>query len=414
MKMFEDKRTWIDHEMENHWRSWSCCVCEFTSDQQSDVKSHLERSHPEILSEEGGHAMIYITSRPLDYIDASRCILCDWCQVLTSKGSATMVSRASFMGHLAHHLEQMALFALPREEPGGHSGSINSSHAANCGSQASQIAVNSSLAGNESLIELATRAGTKKPSSPTHQILESQAAAFITSSQAFSSQSQDRDAIFAWMARGEPHDHEDMLNRAETSEHSGHNEIAHSEIVQVDTELFAILTKAAALCDVWDASHEGFKFAMHAIFARLKMCSVGTPYNDSVAISRALDDYAAILLELESLVIYLEATSAGPKRWVLVAAWREHVGKLQEKASDAHNRLGTALKLRAATKGQSNTRTMARTRKYVACEHFFKVLKSDTHLIVWNCDMCHSGPHWWIHECTNCQQKACQSCRAKT
>lgn len=47
------------------------------------------------------------------------------------------------------------------------------------------------------------------------------------------------------------------------------------------------------------------------------------------------------------------------------------------------------------------------------CEHTFKVIKSDTTLILWNCNMCHSGPHWWIYECAKCKLKACKTCSAK-
>ncbi|KAF2762318.1 hypothetical protein EJ05DRAFT_205445 [Pseudovirgaria hyperparasitica] len=35
------------------------------------------------------------------------------------------------------------------------------------------------------------------------------------------------------------------------------------------------------------------------------------------------------------------------------------------------------------------------------CQHSFQVIKSDTTLIVWNCQLCHSGPHWYIYECRN-------------
>jgi len=47
------------------------------------------------------------------------------------------------------------------------------------------------------------------------------------------------------------------------------------------------------------------------------------------------------------------------------------------------------------------------------CEHGFKVIKSDTTLILWNCNMCHSGPHWFIHECSKCKLKACKPCSEK-
>ncbi|KAF2122376.1 hypothetical protein BDV96DRAFT_482444 [Lophiotrema nucula] len=47
------------------------------------------------------------------------------------------------------------------------------------------------------------------------------------------------------------------------------------------------------------------------------------------------------------------------------------------------------------------------------CQHNFKMIKSDTTLIQWNCNMCHSGPHWYIYECSNCKLKTCRPCAAK-
>jgi len=137
MLMFEQKRAWIDHEMEKHFRSWLCYLCKFSSDKQSEVTLHLERHHPETLSGELQHIMTYMTSRPLDYLDASRCKLCDWDKSLSSKDSNTTVSRASFMGHSSHHLEQLALFAIPRIDPGEISGSLGTKRAAVDDSQVS-------------------------------------------------------------------------------------------------------------------------------------------------------------------------------------------------------------------------------------------------------------------------------------
>ncbi|KAM0724185.1 hypothetical protein Q7P37_000067 [Cladosporium fusiforme] len=77
--------------------------------------------------------------------------------------------------------------------------------------------------------------------------------------------------------------------------------------------------------------------------------------------------------------------------------------------------LSTAFKIYQLTReAGNNTKTktveMAKPGK---CEHTFKVIKSDTTLILWNCNMCHSGPHWWIYECAKCKLKACKTCSAK-
>lgn len=44
------------------------------------------------------------------------------------------------------------------------------------------------------------------------------------------------------------------------------------------------------------------------------------------------------------------------------------------------------------------------------CSHNFKVIKSDTSLIQWMCNLCHSGPHWFIFECRYCKLKTCRLC----
>ncbi|UPX10177.1 uncharacterized protein EKO05_0000848 [Ascochyta rabiei] len=49
----------------------------------------------------------------------------------------------------------------------------------------------------------------------------------------------------------------------------------------------------------------------------------------------------------------------------------------------------------------------------VNCQHSFKVVKSDTTVVVWNCNMCHSGPHSLIYECSSCKLKTCQACASK-
>ncbi|KAF1811666.1 hypothetical protein P152DRAFT_398824 [Eremomyces bilateralis CBS 781.70] len=48
-----------------------------------------------------------------------------------------------------------------------------------------------------------------------------------------------------------------------------------------------------------------------------------------------------------------------------------------------------------------------------SCSHEFVMIKSDTTIVLWNCNLCHSGPHWYIWECTKCKFKACRPCSVK-
>lgn len=216
MAMFEQKHSWIDHEMEKHWRSWFCCLCKFSSDQQSEVTMHLEQHHPETLSTEPTDTMTYMTSRPLDYLDASRCPLCDWDKSLASRNSVTTVSCASFMGHLAQHLEQLALFAIPRVNSGEASGSLNSNHAANQDSQVSQSTDNSKLPREERSIGSTIKADpTGSTSSSTREPLpgvDSKPVSLVTIR--LLAEPRSDDATVAWMDRTGAHNSEVVTSKA--------------------------------------------------------------------------------------------------------------------------------------------------------------------------------------------------------
>ncbi|KAK0734712.1 hypothetical protein B0T26DRAFT_633936 [Lasiosphaeria miniovina] len=44
------------------------------------------------------------------------------------------------------------------------------------------------------------------------------------------------------------------------------------------------------------------------------------------------------------------------------------------------------------------------------CAHSFKIIKSGTTLLQWNCWICCSGPHWWIFQCRYCGATWCRPC----
>ncbi|EAT79171.2 hypothetical protein SNOG_13287 [Parastagonospora nodorum SN15] len=48
------------------------------------------------------------------------------------------------------------------------------------------------------------------------------------------------------------------------------------------------------------------------------------------------------------------------------------------------------------------------------CTHSFKVIKSDTTIVSWNCNICHTGPYQSVYECQNCKLKTCRPCAAKS
>ena len=52
----------------------------------------------------------------------------------------------------------------------------------------------------------------------------------------------------------------------------------------------------------------------------------------------------------------------------------------------------------------------AKTMPSVLCAHNFALLKSDSTLVQWACQLCYSGPHWWIFECRYCKLHTCRTC----
>ena len=47
------------------------------------------------------------------------------------------------------------------------------------------------------------------------------------------------------------------------------------------------------------------------------------------------------------------------------------------------------------------------------CHHSFKVIKFDDVGVIWNCNICHSGPHSLIYSCSNCNLRSCRPCASK-
>lgn len=45
-----------------------------------------------------------------------------------------------------------------------------------------------------------------------------------------------------------------------------------------------------------------------------------------------------------------------------------------------------------------------------SCAHSFVMIKSDSTLLQWTCNICHSGPSWFIFECQYCKLHCCRTC----
>ena len=119
--MFEDRRTWADHEMENHRRDLVCQICGTERIHSAlGLSAHIRQTHRIDLNERQLDILLLTCSRPKELFSAQSCMLCDWEPKLRATGSAasdheeTFVNPQRFAKHLASHLEQIALFSLPQ------------------------------------------------------------------------------------------------------------------------------------------------------------------------------------------------------------------------------------------------------------------------------------------------------------
>lgn len=121
VKLFPDRHTWFQHELECHRLEWSCHLCShqsFTS--ESNLKSHVHIQHADFSTSSQLSALLQVSKQPMDRIPAAACVFCDWETTLRNSNTSNpadetlVVTVEQFRRHLGSHMEALALFALPR------------------------------------------------------------------------------------------------------------------------------------------------------------------------------------------------------------------------------------------------------------------------------------------------------------
>ena len=121
---FSDQRSWFSHELQAHRKEWHCDSCNkppFPT--KGSFERHMRVSHSLSFSENQLPALIEQCERPLGGILASACPFCDeWDSTLRANMADPsvptdnlVVTPDQFRHHVGHHMEQLALFALPRK-----------------------------------------------------------------------------------------------------------------------------------------------------------------------------------------------------------------------------------------------------------------------------------------------------------
>ncbi|KAF2786116.1 hypothetical protein K505DRAFT_290268 [Melanomma pulvis-pyrius CBS 109.77] len=122
VKLFSDRRDWFDHEMQNHRTQWYCHFCKKDGFRSLErFQKHLRHHHAQDATDDQLDALCEASRRPIDRIPASDCPFCDeWETKLRGVNSdianneAVVVTPSQFRHHVGSHMQQLALFAIPR------------------------------------------------------------------------------------------------------------------------------------------------------------------------------------------------------------------------------------------------------------------------------------------------------------
>ncbi|KAH0559111.1 hypothetical protein GP486_004323 [Trichoglossum hirsutum] len=116
---FHSLHAWFEHELLVHRCQWICLLCSASFMSPENLKGHISKRHYPAISDQQLSTIIDQSKRPVDSIKPNECPFCDgsWIEAdtgLTTGEEALVDNLNQFRRHLGHHLQQVALFALPR------------------------------------------------------------------------------------------------------------------------------------------------------------------------------------------------------------------------------------------------------------------------------------------------------------
>ena len=122
LKMFADRSTWFSHELQVHRIEWCCPFCTHSPLQSLEsFEDHLQNRHAQKFVKEQLSALGATCQQSIERISPQACPFCDeWFVKLKDAnpdlaGETLVVTPAQFQHHVGTHMEQLALFALPKD-----------------------------------------------------------------------------------------------------------------------------------------------------------------------------------------------------------------------------------------------------------------------------------------------------------
>lgn len=114
--MFTDRSSWFRHELTHHRSQFACAECTAEFGSEPKFRDHLAK-HGE-SSDERMDDLVAAGRRVQRIFVAGDCPLCDEWEAAKAAASSQVVTGPQLKRHVATHLEQLALFAVPRAVAG--------------------------------------------------------------------------------------------------------------------------------------------------------------------------------------------------------------------------------------------------------------------------------------------------------
>ena len=102
-RVFASRHMWINHENQAHRRQWVCSTCQYIAHSKSEHRHHLRDTHDGTFGTHQLETVIDICERPVPAGTPQTCPLC-------------LQENQTLSSHLARHLQNLALFTLPRKD----------------------------------------------------------------------------------------------------------------------------------------------------------------------------------------------------------------------------------------------------------------------------------------------------------
>lgn len=108
-RLYASRSEWMYHEMQTHLRRWKCEDCDLEYESRQAMEAHIKTSHPQHAGPKQLQIMLDICNRPI-HDGLLSCPLCP--------AQSLVLFHRRF--HLAQHMEDIALFTIPRSAEEDH------------------------------------------------------------------------------------------------------------------------------------------------------------------------------------------------------------------------------------------------------------------------------------------------------